>query len=461
MHPTDKANTRQCHAITAKAGSVDAHAFFNLLTGPELFDAVELALPPHRERLFPPTETLSMFLAQALSADGSCQRAVNEGAIKRLIAGLTPGSTHTGAYCRARQRVPTSMVSTLANHVGRWLTANAPAAWHWRGRPVRLVDGATVIMPDTDANQADFPQPGSQKPGLGFPQCRIVGLICLGSGAVVDAAISACRGKGSDEQSLLRRQLNTLVRGDVLLGDAFYATYFLLCDLVERGVDAVFEQHGSRQRTTDFGLGERLGERDHLLVLSKPTIKPDWMSPEDYARAPARVTVRELRAGGKTLVTTLLCPKQTSKEAIKRLYRARWHVELDLRNIKTTLGMERLSCQTPAMAVKEVWVYLLAYNLIRLMMAQAALRSDHLPRQLSFKHTVQIWLAWMPHAYHGGIAHPDELFVLIAQQTVGNRPGRIEPRAIKRRQNTYPLLTKPRSIAQEIVRKNGHPKKLK
>ncbi len=185
------------------------------------------------------------------------------------------------------------------------------------------------------------------------------------------------------------------------------------------------------------------------------------MSPEDYAQAPASVTVRELRAGGKTLVTTLLCPKQTSKDAVKRLYRDRWHVELDLRNIKATMGMEQLSCQTPAMAVKEIWVYLLAYNLIRLMMAQAALLSGCLPRQLSFKHTVQIWLAWAPHTYHSDIAHPNELFVLIAQQTVGNRPGRIEPRAIKRRQNAYPLLTQPRSIAREGIRKNGHPKKLK
>ena len=461
MHATHKATSRQRQAISAKANSVDAHAFFNLLTGPELFDAVELALPPYRERLFPPTETLSMFLAQALSADRSCQRAVNEGAIKRLIAGLTPCSTHTGAYCRARQRVPTPMVSTLVNHTGQWLTANAPAAWHWRGRPVRLVDGATVIMPDTDANQATFPQPGSQKPGLGFPQCRIVGLICLGTGAVLNASIGACRGKGSDEQSLLRRQIDTLVRGDVLVGDAFFATYFLLCTLIERGVDAVFEQHGSRQRTTDFCLGQPLGARDHLLVLSKPGIKPDWMSQEDYAQAPASITVRELRAGGKTLVTTFLCPKQTAKEAIKCLYRDRWQVELDLRNIKTTLGMEQLSCQTPDMAVKEIWVYLLAYNLIRLMMAQAALQSGLLPRQLSFKHTVQVWLAWAPHAYHGDIAHPDELFALIAQQTVGNRPGRIEPRALKRRRNTYPLLTQPRSIAQASVRKNGHPKKLK
>ena len=381
MDATHKAAGRQRQAIAANASRADAHAFFNLLTGPELFDAVELALPPHRERLFPPTETLSMFLAQALSADRSCQRAVNEGAIKRLIAGLTPCSTHTGAYCRARQRVPTSMVSTLVKHTGQWLTAHAPAAWHWRGRPVRLVDGATVIMPDTGANQASFPQPGSQKPGLGFPQCRIVGLICLGSGAVLNAAIGACRGKGSDEQSLLRRQIDTLVRGDVLVGDAFFATYFLLCTLIERGVDAVFEQHGSRQRTTDFCLGQPLGTHDHLMVLSKPGIKPDWMSEADYAQAPASVTVRELRAGGKTLVTTFLCPKQTAKEAIKCLYRDRWHVELDLRNIKTTLGMEKLSCQTPDMAVKEVWVYLLAYNLIRLMMAQAALQSGLLPRR--------------------------------------------------------------------------------
>ena len=184
------------------------------------------------------------------------------------------------------------------------------------------------------------------------------------------------------------------------------------------------------------------------------------MSPEDYAQAPASVTVRELRAGGKTLVTTLLCPKQTSKYAVKRLYRDRWHIELDLRNIKTTLGMEQLGCQTPAMEVKEIWVYLLAYNLIRLMMAQAALLNGCLPRQLSFKHTVQVWLAWAPHAYHSDIAHPNELFVLIAQQTVGNRQGRIEPRAIKRRQNAYPLLTQPRSVAREGAHKMAIPKRL-
>ncbi len=227
-------------------------------------------------------------------------------------------------------------------------------------------------------------------------------------------------------------------------------------------IDAVFEQYGARQRRTDFRCGQRLGPRDHLIVLDKPTIRPDWMSRAEYDQAPDTLTVRELRTGGKTLVTTLLCPTHTHKSALKALYQSRWHVELDLRNIKTTLGMERLSCQTPTMAIKEIWVHLLAYNLIRLMMAQAARLANWLPRQLSFKHTLQLWIAW--NYYGHGLDRDDQLYglcVLIAQQRVGDRPGRIEPRAIKRRPKPYPLLTKPRAIAREDVRKYGHPKTLK
>jgi hypothetical protein len=462
MHASRNARAQQQAAVRAQVRSSDEYAFFNLLTGPELFDQVESLLPPHRERQFPPTKTLSMFLAQALSADRSCQKVVDEAAIKRLAEGRPAGSTHTGAYCRARMRLPQAMVSTLAYQVGQWVTTQAPVAWHWRGRPVRLVDGTTVALPDTPANQAAYPQPRSQQPGLGFPLCRLVGLICLGSGAVLNAAIGRTKGKGGDEQTLLRSILGSLKRGDLLLGDAFYATYFLFCSLRERGVDAVFEQHGARQRTTDFRRGRRLGARDHLIVLHKPAGKPDWMTAKAYAQAPVSLTVRELRTGGKTLVTTLLCPKQTDKAALKALYQSRWHVELDLRNIKTTLGMERLSCQTPAMAIKEIWIYLLAYNLIRLLMAQAASLVDRSPRQLSFKHTVQIWIAWTHHAH--GIYHEDKrhgLFVLIAQQQVGDRPGRIEPRAVKRRPKPYPLLTQPRAVAQAHVRQHGHTEKLK
>jgi len=375
MHPKRNLCTPQQRRIRRHVQNSDAHTFFNLLTRPEMLGEVESLLPPYRERMFPPTETLSMFLTQTLSADRSCQKAVNDTAVKRVARGLPRCRTHTGAYCRARQRLPMEMISTLVRQTGRRITAQAPAPWRWRGRPVRLVDGTTVVMPDTPANQAVYPQPRSQKRGLGFPLCRMVGILCLGSGAVLNAAIGRYQGKGGDEQTLLCSILETLERGDLLVGDAFYATYFLLCSLRELGIDAVFEQYGARRRRTDFRCGQRLGPHDHLIVLHKPPLKPDWKTQADYEQAPDTLMARELRTGGKTLVTTLLCPKDTHKSALKSLYRSRWHVELDLRNIKSTLGMERLSCQTPTMAIKEMWVHLLAYNLIRLMMAQAARRS--------------------------------------------------------------------------------------
>jgi hypothetical protein len=324
---------------------------------------------------------------------------------------------------------------------------------------VRLVDGATVTLADTPQNQAAYPQPSSQQPGLGFPLCRVVGLLCLGSGALLAAASGPCEGKGSDEHSLLREILDAVQSDDILLGDALFATYFLLCELVRAGADGVFEQHGARKRCTDFSQGERLGVRDHLIVLAKPK-KPEWMSQYEYEQAPATLTVRELQAGGKILVTTFLCPKEAPKGVLKALYRQRWHVELDLRNIKTTLGMEQLRCKTPEMAIKELWVYLLAYNLIRLLMAQAALLADQIPRQLSFKHTVQLWIVWQQRAGNTSDAVAiHALLVLIAQPRVGLRPGRIEPRARKRRPKPFPLLTQPRALAREEIRQNGHPKK--
>jgi hypothetical protein len=288
----------------------------------------------------------------------------------------------------------------------------------------------------------------------------VVALICLGSGGVLNAATGPCEGKGGDEQTLLRGMLDTLEREDILLGDAFYPTYFLLCDLAQRGVDGVFEQYGARKRSTDFTTGEKLGARDHLIVLDKPKKKPEWMTWEAYDQAPATLKVREFKASGKIIVTTFLDPQRAPKNQLKVLYRRRWHVELDLRNIKTTLGMEHLRCKTPEMASKELWVYLLAYNMIRLLMAQAALLADQIPRQLSFKHTVQIWLSWQQPsegADNGVTLHA--LLVLIAEPRVGLRSGRIEPRAVKRRPKPFPLLTTSRTVARAEVIEHGHPKK--
>ena len=441
----------------------DSYRFFNLLTSSELFSTVESLHPEnYRERQFPPTETLSMFLAQAMSEDRSCQKIVNDVAIKRLVGGLSPCSTATGGYCQARQRLPLEMVSTLARYTGELIKGQIPTHWHWHGKRVYLIDGTTVTLPDTTANQVVYPQLGGQKPGLGFPIVRMVGVICLSSGALLDAALSACSGKGSSEQTLLRGILDTFVAGDLVVGDAFYGSYFLLASLIDRGVDAVFEQMGARKRTTDFRQGKPLGAKDHLVQLSKPIIKPDWMTQEDYENAPEFITIRELKIKGKVLITTLQSPKAFPKHELKMLYKERWHVEVDLRNIKTTLGMDTLSCKTPEMVEKEMWVYFLAYNLVRLLMAQAASLANKLPRQLSFKHTVQMWLAWSQQTQPAGIqADVRILFVLIAQNTVGNRPGRIEPRAIKRRPKPFSLLKEKREQARIKIRKHGHPKKLK
>ena len=461
MHINRSVLSRQ-HRIQRYAVASDAFSFFNLLTSPELLNRLESSLPEHRERLFPPTETLSMFLAQALQPDRSCQNIVNDAAVKRLTYRLPKCSTNTGGYCKARQRLPLEMISGMVHQTGRLIAAKASEKWLWQGRRVRLVDGTTVTLPDTQANQKTYPQQSGQKPGLGYPICRIVGVTCLSSGAVLDAAMGGFKSKGSGEQSLLRGLLDTFESDDIMLGDAFYGTYFLLAKLQSRKVDALFEQHGARRRSTDFHCRKKLGSKDHLIALVKPKTRPEWMTVEQYDAAPDTFTVRELEVGGRVLVTTLTCPNTTSKIALKELYKRRWQVELDIRNIKTTLGMTTLSCKTPEMGEKEMWVYLLAYNLIRLIMAQSALMADVLPRTLSFKHTLQLWLAW------SGIQKQtndkddiDKLLMLVVDQSIGNRPGRIEPRAIKRRPKPYSLLTKARALAREQVKKYGHPKKLK
>jgi hypothetical protein len=241
--------------------------FFNVLTGPLLLDLTEAHLPEHRERLYPPTVVLSMFIKQALSEDGSCQRAVNGWTAQRAAEGFTPQSVRTGGYCRARQRLATEMVTALTRETGHLLCAEANTGWRWRGRTVKLVDGTGISMPDTPENQARYPQPSSQAPGVGFPLARLVGIICLSTGAVVDAAIGPFAGKGHSEHDLLRELLGAFSAGDVMLADALYSSYWLIATLQTAGVDVLLGQQGSR--ITDFRRGRRLGARDHIPGLNR------------------------------------------------------------------------------------------------------------------------------------------------------------------------------------------------
>jgi hypothetical protein len=460
MYRKNKCAELQRNRIAYHVSQSDSYEFFNLLTSPQLLDVVEAQLPAHRERLFTPTLTLSMFMAQALNADSSCQRAVNDLAVKRMLSGLCSCGISSGGYCKARQRLPVAMISTLVQQTGALVVAQTPTKWLWRGRPVKLVDGTTLTMPDTEANQQRYPQQCGQKPGVGFPIARVVGVMCFSTAALLNAAMGPFKGKGGSEHALFRQLLDTFAPGDVVVADRYYCSYFLIAMLIERGVDVLFQQHAMRK--TDFRKGQRLGPRDHIVAWSKPRKKPDWMTQEQYEAFPERLAIREVKANKKVLVTTLTSAKQAPKNALAQLYQQRWHIELDLRNIKTTLGMETLSCKTPQMNEKEMWVYFLAYNLIRLIMAQAALQADLLPRQLSFKHSLQIWVIWSQQQFiTTDVEDTSRLFFMIASLTVGNRPGRIEPRAVKRRSKPYSLLTQPRHQARAEVKKNGHPQKLK
>lgn len=433
--------------------------FFNALTSPELLQITEAHLPEHRERLYPPTVTLSMFMGQALNADGSCQQAVNAWAVRREAEGLSECSTRTGAYCKARQRLSLEMVQALTRASGGMLTKRAPTAWRWHRRTVKLVDGTGISMPDTEENQSVFPQLTTQADGVGFPIARFVGVICLASGALIDAAIGPFCGKGNSELGLLRSLQAAFSPGDVMLGDAFYCNYFLIATQMAAGVDVLFAQNGAR--ITDFRRGQSLGVRDHVVSWSKPVTRPQWMNEQQYQDFPEQLTVREVKVGNRVLVTTMLDPKQVCKNELSKLYARRWHTELDLRNLKTTLAMDVLSCNTPQMNDKELWVHLLAYNVIRLLMAQAALNAHVHPRDISFKHTVQLWMQWISQRLTSNPVHNDLLFRLIAQSKVNNRAGRIEPRARKRRPKPYHWLKESRRRARRRIETQGHGKKLK
>jgi hypothetical protein len=379
-----------------------------------------------------------MFIKQVLSADSSCQHAVNNMNIERIASGDTVMSSSTGAYCIARQRLDIEMLKELVKKSSTLSSAAAPTEWLWNGKRVLLVDGTTVTLPDTCANQDEFPQHGQQKEGVGFPLARLVVLTCLATGVVLDMGVDAYKGKGTGENGIFRGLFDSLCKGDVLIGDSYYASFFVIAEMLRRGVDVVFEQHGARH--TDFRRGEKLGERDHRVDWEKPQ-RPSWMTPEEYASYPKKITLREAKVQGKILVTNLGCVKK----ALYTLYASRWHVEVDIRNLKTTMGMDFLSCKTPEMCKKELWIYMLANNLIRMFMAQSALEKGIKPRNISYKHTVQIWLNTVGSNILGQPEKVAVIIKLIGEITVGNRPNRSEPRAVKRRPKSHPRLQRPRN----------------
>jgi Transposase DDE domain len=404
--------------------------------------------------VFSAAVTLWAFLTQVLSKDKSCAAAVARVIVLLVALGREPCSANTGAYCKARAKLPERFLHRLAADLGERLEDQAPAGWRWHGRRVLLADGTTVLLPDTPANQAAYPQMRSQKPGAGFPIARLVLLLGLATAAALDAALGPYTGKQTSELALLRTLFERLRPGDVLVADRYYCTYWMVVMAAARGVDVVFRLH--QQRHYDFRRGRRLGKHDHVVSWRKPQ-RPDWMDPETYAGLPDQVAVRELRVSvgrrgcrvrSLVLATTLLDGAAYPKGEVGDLYHDRWHAELDLRAIKTYLGMEMLRGQTPAMARKEVWMHLLAYNLIRTVQAQAGQKAGVSPRSLSFTGARQAlhafrWVLLLAEDRRGLLLGC--LLEVVAQHRVGERPDRVEPRKVKRRWKTYGLLRRPRA----------------
>jgi hypothetical protein len=431
--------------------------FTDVLTEDVIADALA-AVGGWLDRIFSPLVTLWVFLGQVLSPDPSCRAAVARLIAHRLARGQTPCSARTGAYCRARQRLPEGFFSAAARAVGRALDAKAETRWLWRRRRVYLFDGTTVTMPDTPANQAAYPQVYNQGPGLGFPIARVGAVISLACGAVVNLGFCRYAGKGQGEVSLLRRLWDALAPGDVLLADRLTANWATIQMLQGRGLELV-SRLNTAHRKADFRRGRRLGPEDHVVCWPKPTSIRS-LDREAYRALPDSIPVREARVrvvqpGFRTrsvvVVTTLLDPRQTSKEDLAELYRARWNAELDLRSIKSSMQMRELRGKTPGLVRKEVWAHVLAYNLVRTVMAQAAGRHGVLPRSISFTGAMQTLAAFQPLLELGpaGTEHRlrlhRDLLDAIAAHRVANRPDRYEPRLKKRRWNHYDWLTRPRA----------------
>ncbi|MCA9020646.1 MAG: IS4 family transposase, partial [Planctomycetaceae bacterium] len=338
--------------------------------------------------------------------------------------------------------------------------------WLWKGRHAKLIDGFTFTMPDTGLNQAEFPQQNTQAPGCGLPIARAVAVLSLATACVLDVAIGPFKGKQSGETALLRKLFAALKPGDVAIFDRYYCSFMMIASLLNQGTDVCARLH--HKRRADFRRGRRLGKHDHLITWTRPQVCPTWMDRATFEQIPETILLREVRYNlvergrrtqSMTVVTTLI-DEALTKEEIAELYGFRWNAELDLRSIKDTLNLGHLRCKSPTMIRCELWTTMLGYNLIRTTAAGAAVVHQKRPRQISFTSTCQLILsAWMIAACRQSDRHKlKALCRTLAEQIavceVGNRPGRIEPRVIKRRRGTYALMQQPRQVLRDRLRNN-------
>ena len=421
---------------------------------------------PKRHRLFGPTLTFWLFLAQVLSPDGSCRETVTRFLAQLFRQAEKTASPNTSAYCQARAKLKTGELRQAARQLADRVEERGEN-WRWRGRRVRVADGSGLSMPDTPPNQKRWPQSSRAKPGCGFPVMRVVGLFSLATGALIDFADGAL---AVSERTLLRSLWPLLEIGDVLLADRGFCSFADFYILARRGVDSVMRKDARRLNAAVI---KRLGKNDRIVEWRKTGVRPDWLDERSWRELPERLWVREVKVevenpGFRTriiwIVTTLLDHRAYPAGALARLYQRRWQVEIYFRDIKITMGMDVLRCKTPAMVEKEVWMRVIAYNLIRGLMAEAAAKHGERPERISFKGTVAALRQWAPVMAQAagdddaGLRCYAAFLYYLAKDKTLSRPGRVEPRARKRRPKNYQLLNKPRREFKEIKHRNHYRK---
>ena len=411
------------------------------------------------------------FLWQVAQAGSSCREAIRQAQARCRAQGLVPPPGTTSPYCQARANLPLERLEQIHHRVVDEADQVIGSGDRWCGRRVLVADGTTITAPDTPENQAAYPQPSVQRPGCGFPMIRLVALLSLATGMLVGWATgNYCH----HEVPLLQTLWDYLRPGDVLLADRGFGNWSLLAQCLQRNLEAVFRVKGSRRG--DFRRGQRLSRDERLVHWRKPAEPVLTLSAQQWAQLPEVLTLRLVRCrlnlpGFRTrqviLVTTLLDREAFPAARLSELYYRRWAMELSLRNLKITLQMDQLSCKTPTNLEREIRMHFLVHNLVRRLMLEAARRHQvPLPR-VSFAGSLATARRYGEALLQARSERQrrqlqDELFRALAQDLVPDRPGRREPRAVKRRPKPYPRLMHHRHRFLEIphqsrYRKNSKP----
>jgi hypothetical protein len=423
----------------------------NCLTAKSIEQACRAAKHRWRQRELGPAETIHAFIVQVLNGNAACSHTVR-------LAGLNCSAE---AYCQARARLPLAVYERLLKHTSQAAQRSSSLPL-WHGHRTFLVDGSGLSMPDTEELQSHFGQPGGQRPGCGFPAAHWLTMFNATSGLLVKQLASPLRTHDMSQVATLHPELE---EGDILVGDTALASYAHVALLLQRKLHGVFRVHqrvlvsfrkdrklvgkqpkGTKARRATGRLIRKLGKFDQLVEYSKPKKCPEWMSEEVYRALPEKLVLREVRYRTKlkagrtreiTLVTTLLDPKKYPAEEVAALYGQRWRIETNLGHLKTTMGMDVLRCQTVAGVLKEMTIYALVYNLVRLVMLKAAEEQHTSVLSISFVDALR-WLA-----------EACRRLPPLRLATNPHRPNRYEPRVRKRRPKQFPVMRKPRKQLRE------------